>query len=75
LCESGHLVLLIVARFVRRRRHAADGLEQAPRVKPVDPDQRGRLDGLPMTLRPSALNDLGFEEANHGFREGVVGIP
>ena len=43
LCESGHLGLLIVTRFVLHRRHVPDRFEQAPRVEPVHPLQRREL--------------------------------
>jgi len=45
LCESGRLGLLTVARFVLRRRHIADRLQQAAGVEPVHPVQRGKLNG------------------------------
>ena len=43
---GGHLHLSVVARFGFGRRHVADGLEQPAVVEPVDPLERGELDGF-----------------------------
>jgi hypothetical protein len=40
LSDSGHLGLLIVARFVLGRREVHERFEQAPGIGPGHPDQR-----------------------------------
>ncbi len=53
-------------------RDIADRLEQAPVIEPVDP-----VEGCELHLHDAfpgipAMNELGFVEAIHGFREGVI---
>ena len=76
MCESRHHGVSLIASIVRllelRRWEQADGLEQAPVVEPVNPFECGELDRLEMTPESSAPDDLGLEEANHRFSQGVV---
>jgi hypothetical protein len=53
-------------------RDVADGLEQAARVVPVDPFERGELDLLEAAPRPASADDLGLEEAVDRLGEGFV---
>ena len=41
-------------------------------VEPIDPGQHGELDGFEVSPRPLGVNDLGLEETDDGFGEGVV---
>lgn len=41
-------------------------------VEPVDPLQGGILDRIEAAPGGSTFNQLGLEEANHGFGDGVV---
>ena len=54
------------------RRDVADGFEQAAVVEPVDPLQRGELDGLQAAPRATPVYHLGLEQAVDRFGEGVV---
>ena len=54
------------------RRDVADRLEKPAVVVPVDPLERGILDGLERPPWSSPVNHLGFEQAVDGFSEGVV---
>ena len=62
--------LLIVARFILRWRHVTNRFEQPACVEPIDPLERGEFDGLDVSPRAVALNDLGLEEADDRFGEG-----
>lgn len=53
-------------------RDVADGFEQASVVEPVDPFERGVLDGFEGAPRPASMDDLGFVETVDGLGEGVV---
>src|SRR5262249_39859448 len=66
------LQLRIVRRLILRRRHAANRLEQPPRVEPVDPRQRREFDGLKMAPGPLQLDDFGLEEADDRFRQRII---
>ena len=78
----GHVVQHGVAvRFGFGRRDIADGFEQPLVVEPVDPLQRGELDGLQVTPRPAtvaaALNgrprpDTRVENAGQGVQRGTA---
>ena len=55
-----------------RRRHVADGLQQAAVVEPVNPFEGGEFDGLEGVPRAAPMDDLRFEETVDGFRQSVV---
>jgi hypothetical protein len=73
--ESDHhgriRLFCVVRRLELSWRNIAERLEQAAIVEPIDPLQRGELDGLAALPRPATV-DLGFEERVDGFGEGVV---
>lgn len=76
LCESGDGALLIVARLVLGRRDVPNRFEQPSMIEPVHPRERRALDRVERAPRPFAANDLGLEEPDDGFGEGVViGVP
>jgi hypothetical protein len=52
-------------------RDVADGLGQAPMVEPVDPFERGDLDGLEAAPWAARAYGLGLEQADHRLDEGV----
>jgi len=62
------LKLRIVGGFRLGRRDAADGLEQAPIVVPIDPFEGGKLDGLERAPGTAPMDHLGLEQADDGFR-------
>ena len=62
----------VVVGFGFGRRDVPDRLEQSAVVEPVDPFQRGALDGLEAAPRAAAMDDLGLEEPNDRLGEGVV---
>ena len=64
--------LLIVVRFIFRRRYIANRFEQSACVEPVDPRERREFDGLEMAPRPLPLNHFGLEETDDRFGKGVV---
>ena len=66
------LGLSIVACFGFGGWNVADGFEQAPVVEPVDPFQRGELDGFQASPRAASPDHLGLVEAVDGLRQGVV---
>jgi hypothetical protein len=66
------LDLSIVARFGLGGWNSADGFEQAPIVEPVDPFQRGELDGFQVSPRAASPDHLGLVEAVDGLGQGVV---
>ena len=43
--------MLIVVRFIFRRRHVANRFEQPARVEPIDPGEGGEFDALQMAPR------------------------
>lgn len=55
-----------------RRRDAADGLQQPAIVEPVDPFERGELDGFEGAPRSATTDDLGLVEPVNHFGEGIV---
>ena len=61
----------IVLRFVLGGRHVADRFEQATRVEPIDPLERGEFDCLEMPPRSLPLDHFRLEEADDRFGEGV----
>jgi hypothetical protein len=50
----------------------ADGLEQTPVVEPIDPFKRGELYRLERAPRTTSVDHLGLEQADDGFRQGIV---
>jgi hypothetical protein len=46
----------IISGFRLGRWDVADGLKQPPVIEPVDPLERGHLDGLQVTPRPKPMN-------------------
>ena len=50
----------------------ADGFEEAVVVEPIDPGEGREFNLLDAFPGAAAMNDLGFVEAIHGFREGVI---
>src|SRR3954465_9304599 len=62
----------VVALLGFGRRYVADGLQEPPVVEPVDPFQRGELDGLEVSPWPAAMDHLGLVEAVDGFGESIV---
>lgn len=55
----------MVARFGLGGRDASDRLEQASVVEPVDPFERGELDGVEAAPRAPTANDLRLEEPDN----------
>jgi hypothetical protein len=70
--HGGFLDERIVARFRFVRRDIPDRLQQPSIVEPVDPFERGELDGLEAAPRPASVNDLGRVETVDRFSERVV---
>ena len=74
--ELGHhgrpFQLLIIHLFFLRRRDVADRFQYPPMVEPVDPFQRGILDGIDVPPRSAPADHLGLEQADDRFRQGVV---
>ena len=62
----------VVGGFGFGRRDVADRLEQAAVVEPVDPFERGVLDGFERAPRPAPMDHLGFVEAVDRLGERVV---
>jgi hypothetical protein len=62
----------VVALLGFGRRDVADGRQQPAIVEPVDPGQRGELDGLEAMPWPTPMDDLGLVEAVDGFGESIV---
>ncbi len=62
----------IVGGFGLGRRDVADGLQQPTIVVPVDPLERGVLDGIKRSPRSFAPDHLSFVEAVDRFGERVV---
>ena len=52
-------------------RDVSDGLQKASVVKPIDPFERGELDGLQRFPRSVPTGDLGLVKAVDGFGERV----
>ena len=52
--------------------NSADRFEQASIVEPVDPFQRGELDGFQASPRAASPDHLGLVEAVDGLGQGVV---
>lgn len=50
----------------------SDRLEKAPVIEPVDPFERGELDGFEAAPWSPPVDDLGLVETVDGFRERVV---
>jgi hypothetical protein len=55
-----------------RGRDGADRLEQAARVVPVDPFERGEVDGFEAAPWPATADDLGLAEAVDRLGERIV---
>ena len=53
-------------------RDVPNRLEQASAVEPVDPFERGELDGLEAAPWSTTVDDLGLVEAVDGFGQGVI---
>lgn len=66
-CQIG-----VVAVLRLRQAGCARSLEQSASVEPVDPFEDVDLDRLATAPRSAAMNDLGFEQADHRLGEGVV---
>jgi len=49
-----------------------DGLEEAAVVEPVDPLEHGELDVVDRSPGAASADDLGLEQADHGFGQRVV---
>ena len=62
----------IVARFGFGRRNISDRLQQSPVIEPVDPFERGELDGLEVPPRPTPPDDLGLLESIDRLGERIV---
>ena len=62
----------IVGGFGFGRRHVADRLQQAAVVEPVDPFERGVLDGFQRAPRPAPVDHLGLVEPVDRLGERVV---
>ena len=54
------------------RRDVADRLEQPPVVEPVDPFQRGKLDGFKGAPWPTPMDHFGFVKAIDRLGQGIV---
>jgi len=54
------------------RRNVSDPLHQSSMIEPVDPFQRGELDGFDVAPRPAPPNDLGFIEPVDRLGERIV---
>ena len=54
------------------RRHVADGLQEPAVVEPVDPFQRGVLDGLKASPGPAPVDHFDLVEAIDGLGQGVL---
>ena len=65
-------LLLMVEIFVLGGRDMLAVAVQPPVVEPVDPFQRGELDGFQVSPRAAAPDHLGFVEAVDGLGQGVV---
>ena len=58
----------IVSLFGFRRRYVADGLQQSPMVEPVDPFERGELDGFEVAPWSPPVDHLGpFDRLRTGL--------
>lgn len=54
----------------------ADGLQKPAVIEPIDPFQGGIFNRIDVTPWAAMANDLGLEEPDNTFRQGViVGIP
>ena len=62
----------MVGSFGFGRRDVADGLEETSVVEPVDPFQRGELDGFEGAPWSASMDDLGLVEAVDRLGQGVV---
>ena len=62
----------IVGSYHLGGRDVPDGLEKSPIVEPVDPFERGVLDGFDRAPRTAPVDDLGLVEAVDRFGEGIV---
>ena len=60
------------ALFGLGQRDVADRLEEPSVVEPIDPFERGKLDGLKVAPRPASVDHLGFVEAVDRLGESVV---
>ena len=58
--------------MLRPRRDPADRFEQASIVEPVDPFQRGELDGFQASPRAASPDHLGLVEAVDRLGESIV---
>ena len=66
------LKLGVVGDFRFGGRDVADRLEQATVVEPVDPFEDGELDGFEIAPRPSAMDELGFEQPVDRLGQDIV---
>jgi hypothetical protein len=66
------LGLSIVACFGLGGWNSTDGFKQAPIVEPVDPFQRGELDGFQVSPRAVSPDHLSLVEVVDGLGQGVV---
>ena len=71
-CQSSVLKLGIVTCFGLGGWNSADRFEQASIVEPVDPFQRGELDGFQASPRAASPDHLGLVEAVDRLGQGVV---
>ena len=75
-CESRcHIDVVrgsIILIFGFGRRDVADGLQQPAMVEPVDPFERGVLDGFEVAPRPPPVDHLGLVEAVDRLGQSVV---
>ena len=69
---GGLLQARVVGGFCYGRRDVADPLKQAAVVEPVDPFQRGVLNGFKGSPRPAPMDHLGFAEPVDRLGERVV---
>jgi len=76
LFESGRhgrpVQLAIIRLFLFRQWHVADRLQQPAMVEPVDPFQRGILDGVDGAPRSAPADDLGLEQPDDRLGQGIV---
>src|SRR5688500_3758867 len=62
----------MIRRLELRRWHVTKWLQQSSMIEPVNPFERGVLDGVRMSPRPATVDDLGLVELDDGLGERVV---
>jgi hypothetical protein len=67
--DGGLIERGVIARLSLGWRDVSDRLQQPAVVEPVDPFERGELDGFKTSAGSAAMNDLGLAKPVDGFGE------